>query len=1590
MEKSVRESIIFPVIAWSISMAVTSAIGASLWPLTAWGWGLLVGTAFVIAIPLQMLLSARHSPRHMVLASLAFEGMRRRRRSTALVLAALMIGSAIVSSSLIVGDSLDETISGRLIESLGESDIVVAGIDPLTGQSVWMDESRMREVLDGFAQRPDVDAVSLEISRPTAAINQMGDRAEPYVVWLAADPDLRSSGSWPPLTASHGWGDLPEAPIGVNATPVGVNEAFAESLAVGIGDEFEATWSDVSLLDGVTRNSARFVVTSLISGSGLGWPVGDQAVFVTLLSTAQELQGVSGQVNRLVLSGTGDVRGGLEHEPRIVADLSDSLDEALIGEDIGLTVSGGAPGGIAIISSTGAGGLLSVESQEMLAESFSEAGLQVAPTGIIQVPIAALTTDGIDTIGLPHPDVSAVALTADYAWFATGDGLGILNLESGRWRTWSDGDRLAALDLVPIDDVTMAVGHADGISIVSSSGEEVARGISTDRVVSLDVAGGYLHALSIEGSNASIDSLSIEAILAGDMGRQSRVLGITGKPLTGSLATDGEYLYAHVDMLVGSATCQSSAAPSIGNSDDAATILCETDVDSRTGIVSHGGLAWTIDVDGLHGLSTDIIGFQSADLHPGKRVIAASETAILVEGGSLLTWNGSGFVLLAESAPVAATEPIAHSNRAGISMMITGASWGAELTNSNATVPLFSESFELGLSRSLPPIAIAVDGPLSNRITPVANGSFSPSFDLNARLGLEPDAQVGLLGYVAAATGDLDEDQMTLASAQASPADLLGDESELRLLDPSFLGYLSISDAEELVGSDGVRMLLLVDVPTDSDSADSIISTIADWTDATSDLSSSPLSIDRTKRVAIESTEGAGASFSALFLIFGSFVMLAGILLLINVFVMLADDRRNELGILRAIGLQRSGLRWLLLVEGTSLALVASAIGTVLGLGLARTLMWGMDQALASTFGGSFSFGWEPTSLLAGYVVGVLVTMITLGVTAFVVGRRNVIATIRRLPDRAEGLPWWSLLISFGLLGGALTLALLTFMIGESESGSGHAYWTSAGFLALVGLTPPVHMLLDRLLPAEMRILGRRLHRRTTLPKLSVAALGVSMVMWGAWNDPVRQRYEPSDWSFIVLGAFLVTAGVLLLATAGPWVARRLARWLTRRRPRAGAVLPTALAHPLATPFRTSLTMGMYSLVVFAVVVLAGYSALFGGYIEELGERSRGEFEIVILSGSEGLDLDPDSSSWDLGEANASDFDAIACLSSVVVLAEPAWSGEPALDGNSENEAMEDGGVDAGSDDERSPSPTYRRLMGFDRNFTDHGALPLQKWSPNIGDGPAEIWDAVATNDTYAIIDSRMHATTYLSDDGTISKGGGIELGEPIEIRDPQDPLVVRTVWVVGVLEEESGLLLSGILVSAALAEGSFDARTQMVWMSVAPHMGLEEQNSVAEKVQIALVSQRAYVLVIGDLFADLQSFLLAMFGLLRSFLALGLSVGIAGLGVVTVRNVSERRLQIGVMRAIGFQRDMVVHGFVAEISWISVLGVVNGVLVGIVFHHALWDRYLREEGAAFVLPWGSIAAVAVGALLFTMLATAAPVRRASMIEAAEALRTDA
>ncbi|DAC23530.1 MAG TPA: hypothetical protein D7H91_00580, partial [Candidatus Poseidoniales archaeon] len=169
--------------------------------LTASMGGLLLGIMSMLFVQPLVL------PQRLLVWRLARENMVRRKRQSALMIAGLVIASAIITSSLVVGDSLDMTVGQEVRAAWGETDVLVSGLDPTTGVSVEFEQ----EVADRFwkalgeDQRlsGEVDGRQFGVVTSVSLAAENG-RAEPSIALFANNATIDSEAVWAPLDPTGG------------------------------------------------------------------------------------------------------------------------------------------------------------------------------------------------------------------------------------------------------------------------------------------------------------------------------------------------------------------------------------------------------------------------------------------------------------------------------------------------------------------------------------------------------------------------------------------------------------------------------------------------------------------------------------------------------------------------------------------------------------------------------------------------------------------------------------------------------------------------------------------------------------------------------------------------------------------------------------------------------------------------------------------------------------------------------------------------------------------------------------------------------------------------------------------------------------------------------------------------------------------------------------------------------------------------------------------------------------------------------------------------------------------------------------------
>lgn len=349
-----------------------------------------------------------------------------------------------------------------------------------------------------------------------------------------------------------------------------------------------------------------------------------------------------------------------------------------------------------------------------------------------------------------------------------------------------------------------------------------------------------------------------------------------------------------------------------------------------------------------------------------------------------------------------------------------------------------------------------------------------------------------------------------------------------------------------------------------------------------------------TKRGALESSKMQGAGTRAAFTALSLIVALAASAMVVNLAVMLAEERRPRLAVLRALGLTRAGLVKVAVVEGAIYSLGGAIAGLPLGLVVGMVLNSDLQPAFSGS-GTGIQLAVQPSSLLGSVAAAALITLTTLFITSLRTSRMAISAAIRDLPEPAKmnGTSWIRLAL---LVGGALAGVALVVAAGPQLRAVGGA--------VVIGC-------------AGGLIRGRLSDRaRFTMIGAAIAAWAVGYVSleaqsWGT-NDQV-----PAS----MMGLAVAVAGLSVLLASNLRLLESIVSVPGRVASNLRATLRPALAYTSRRPLRSGLVIAAFGLVVAILTSLsASVSATKPNYA-----RDSGGFDVRVTEvGSSQLALPSD------------------------------------------------------------------------------------------------------------------------------------------------------------------------------------------------------------------------------------------------------------------------------------------------------------------------------------------------------------------------------
>ena len=683
----------------------------------------------------------------------------------------------------------------------------------------------------------------------------------------------------------------------------------------------------------------------------------------------------------------------------------------------------------------------------------------------------------------------------------------------------------------------------------------------------------------------------------------------------------------------------------------------------------------------------------------------------------------------------------------------------------------------------------------------------------------------------------------------------------------------------------------------------------ADINDTIADLT---LRAVPTKQTLLDLAEENGQGLSQLYFTVGMFAVAAGVMLLVNIFVMLADERRSELGMLRAIGMRRAPLVGAFALEGWLYALVAAAVGALVGIGVGWVIAWRADAILSSgeeVAALKMEFSYTNATVLSGFALGFVIALVTVVASSVRTARFNIIRAIRDIQEPPRDRPRRR----YARGGLAVAVLGLAYTIVGFAGPDGYGIMIGPSLVA-VGLAP-------------------QLARRWS-PRSVTTVAGVAVLVWAVVAVPVMAGLDVSiDIPvFLAQGLVMTTAAIAVVTVHQAGIGRALAR-LT------GDALPVrlGLAYPLARSFRTAMTLGMFAIVMLTLVYMSVLSFMSRGQGDSFTANLSGGFGIIVTSSP--------SNPVTESQLNAlPDVDGVAPLSYMFA----------------------DFNVDEGDD------PTGWPVTGFGPELAASPPILVDTGSYPTNEAA---WQAVADDPSLIIVDNNFLAV-----------GGGppsnpADIGETVVITDPRSGQ--QRQLIVAAIAEDDFIGNGAFMSTTGLVELFGDRATPSRFFASAT-----DQDRAVETIRSTFVANGADASTVSSLVDSILAQSSSFFTLMQQFVGAGLVIGVAGIGVIMVRAVRERRRQVGVLRSLGFPTRGVGEVMLFEAGFIALEGIVIGVLIALVASYGFTVAGADwAEGMTWGVPILEVAIIVTIAIVSTLIAALWPARRAANIRPAAALR---
>jgi ABC-type antimicrobial peptide transport system permease subunit len=673
--------------------------------------------------------------------------------------------------------------------------------------------------------------------------------------------------------------------------------------------------------------------------------------------------------------------------------------------------------------------------------------------------------------------------------------------------------------------------------------------------------------------------------------------------------------------------------------------------------------------------------------------------------------------------------------------------------------------------------------------------------------------------------------------------------------------YISLSKGRELWGNDIGNLTTVKALPVAGVNATELATIAGNRLNASLSPQRMGVIVENIKQDSIDSVAGLDIVTEAL-MAFGSAVTASGMVLIYVVVMADIEARRQQIGILRSLGFTRKNVAKIFTLEGTALSLAGSAVGLFSGIAFAGLGVWASNNLWTQILPISSDLYLPgPLWMAASFVAGFILSTLAFAVGARASARGDVVSNIRGLPDtgvRVHASP----------------------RARRGESGA-VPYPPPEASRSTADGAPLAHP--EGLKEPSVDSTGAAPKRRppalwptaTCIIAIPVV-LGLGIMLSATAGDMVLLYY------FLVGDLILVLAGYIIYAHM-----EGMASALSKGS-RLGRI---SLANSARNRKRSGAYVMAYALVIFPLLTLSAYLPMETGSISDQAVLRGGGYDILGTSEVPVF--------FDLGDAAARDEHNVTGFPAVSVVQFLSF-GSP-------------GGTCSNLNTEAPP-----RILGANASFIAGSEIPFSSsLDGSAGKGPWKLLDKDGGNAGAADGSVVPVIGDYTTIVWIFEKG----LGGTIRVTDEFGHAVVLK--IVAILHDS--IFQGSVFLSEPAMKRLYPTQSQynMFIFKIVDNAtgGKNEVDAVAASLEASLSSYGFGATSVKEMAAGFILVDMAYVSMLQAMLASGIMIGTLGFAAKAARETTERRFELGVMRAIGFSRGRLERLVLGENIFIFLLG---------------------------------------------------------------------